>query len=150
MIVATCGEGGRGKHLVAAKPVREGQGYRAEVVYTLSDSKIIPYVPTSVVCGDLLFGFHDNGVVSCFKSDTGQTLWSEKPAGRFYGSPVCVNGVLYVMTTAGDVVVLRAGSTYELLAINPLGEKSHSTPAVGDGRLYFRTVSHLIAVGGGG
>jgi len=79
--------------------------------------------------------------------ENGKVLWSEKPAGRFYGSPICVSGVLYAMTIDGDVVVLRAGPAYELLAVNPLGEKSHATPAVGDGRMVLRTFSHLISIG---
>ncbi len=45
-------------------------------------------------------------------------------------------------------MVLRAGPKYELLAVNALGEKSHATPAVADGRMYLRTFSHLICIGG--
>jgi outer membrane protein assembly factor BamB len=97
----------------------------------------------------MLFTFHDNGLISCLDSATGETRWSEKPAGRFYGSPICVNGILYGVTTSGDVVVVRADPSYELLAVNPLGEKSHASPAVGDGRLYVRTFSHLICIGSG-
>ncbi|MHC4518104.1 MAG: outer membrane protein assembly factor BamB family protein [Planctomycetota bacterium] len=147
VILGTCGKGGRGVRLAAVRPGRGGQA--AAEVYHL-DSRIVPYVPTSVVYQGLLFTFHDNGQISCLKSDTGETVWSEKPAGRFYGSPVCVDGVLYAIATNGDVVVIRASSTYELLGVNALGEKSHSTPAVGDGRMYLRTVSHLTAIGGAG
>jgi len=150
MIFAACGEGGRGKRLVAVKPTREGQGYKAAEVYALSDSRIVPYVPTSVVHEGLLFTFHDSGLVSCLDVGTGRARWSEKPAGRFYGSPVCVNGIVYCVTIDGDVVVLRAGSTYELLAVNALGEKSHATPAVADGQMILRTVSHVMSVGSGG
>jgi len=31
--------------------------------------------------------------------------------------------------------------------VNPLGEKSHATPAVAGGRMYLRTYSHLISIG---
>ncbi len=48
----------------------------------------------------------------------------------------------------GDVVVIKAAETYELLAINPLGETSHTAPAVAGGRMYLRTYSHLFSVGG--
>ena len=44
--------------------------------------------------------------------------------------------------------VLRAGPTYELLAVNPLCEKSHATPAIADDVMYLRTYSHLISIGG--
>ena len=85
--------------------------------------------------------------VSCLRSETGEQLWREKPAGKFFGSPVWVNGRLYCITTEGEVVVIRAASTYELLAVNPLGERSHATPAVAGDKIYFRTFSNLISIG---
>jgi outer membrane protein assembly factor BamB len=112
------------------------------------DNSSTPYVPTSLASGGLLFTFHDQGYVSCLRSTTGEQLWREKPGGKFFGSPVWVNGKLYCITTKGEVVVIKAAPVYELLAINPLGEKSHATPAVADGRMYLRTYSHLICIGG--
>jgi len=46
------------------------------------------------------------------------------------------------------MVVLAASDRYQLLARFPLGERTHSTPAVADGSMYVRTVSHLMAIGG--
>jgi hypothetical protein len=68
--------------------------------------------------------------------------------GSYYGSPVCVGGRLYGVSRAGDVVVLAASERFRLLARNQLGEGSHSTPAVAGGRMYVRTFSHLLSVGG--
>jgi len=144
MILATCGAGGRGKRFTAVRP---GADNAAAEVFHL-ETREVPYVPCMVFCEGHIFAFHDSGQVSCLAADDGEVLWSEKPAGRFFGSPICVNGILYAVTVDGDVVVLRAGPIYELLAINPLGEKSHSTPAVGNGRLVLRTVEHLFSVGG--
>ena len=147
IVVATCGEGGRGIRLAAVRPPDAGSSAAPAEVYAL-DGGIVPYVPISVLHNGLLFGFHDQGTVSCLRSGTGEVLWSEKPAGKYFGSPVCVGDALYGITTDGNVVVLRAGPKYELLAVNRLGEKSHATPAVAGGRMYLRTYSHLIAVGG--
>jgi len=146
IVLATCGEGGRGIRLSAIGPP-DGATAEPKEVYGLQGNAV-PYAPTSVVHGEHFFGFHDSGLVSCFRVATGEVLWSQKPAGRYFGSPVCVNGVLYGITTDGDVVVLRAGPQYELLAVHPLGEKSQATPAVAQGRLFLRTHSHLICVGG--
>jgi outer membrane protein assembly factor BamB len=44
--------------------------------------------------------------------------------------------------------VLSATDQYELVARNPLGEDSRSTPSVAGGRMYLRTYSHLISLGG--
>ncbi len=98
--------------------------------------------------GDLVFLWSDKGVVSCVKADTGQILWKQRVGGNFSGSPVCVNDRLYCIAEDGEVVVLAAGDQYELTAKLPLGEDSRSTPAVAGGRMYLRTYSHLISLGG--
>jgi len=140
-LIGTCGQGGGGVRLVAVRP---GSG---EVVYETRGLQA-PYVPTPLAVGDLLFVCHDRGDISCLVAATGELLWSERPAGPFYGSPVCVDGKLYCTTKTGEVVVVRASRTYELLAINPLNEPSYATPAIAGGRMYLRTFSHLISIGG--
>jgi outer membrane protein assembly factor BamB len=147
LLIAACGKGGAGRQLVA---VRAGPRAKTEkpVVAYMCTGKSAPYVPTSLAKDGLLFTFHDQGDVSCLRIETGQVLWCEKPGGKFYGSPVWVNGLLYCINREGDVLVMKAGPAYELLAINSLGEKSQATPAVSGGRMYLRTYSHLISIGG--
>ena len=146
LLIGSCGDGSRGRCLVAVRPGSKSESYRPSQAYTIG-RETAPYVPTSIANEGLLFTFHDTGYVSCLRSATGEQLWREKPAGKFFGSPIWVSGKLYCITTSGDVVVIRAATTYELLAINPLGERSHSTPAISDGRIYLRTFSNLISIG---
>jgi len=107
------------------------------------------YVPTPIVVNKLLFTFMDNGTVACTQLATGRLLWKEKPAGAFYGSPICVNGNLYCITKEGKVLVIRADSTYKLLGINELGEGSFSTPVLCKSGMVFRTFTQLMMVGNG-
>jgi outer membrane protein assembly factor BamB len=145
-IAGTCGQGGRGVRLAVVEPMRSEDSYEPRELYGRK-SRTVPYVPTSVVHDGLLFTFHDGGVVSCLRGESGEVLWSEKPAGRFFGSPVCVNGILYCITTDGEVVVLEASAAYRLLAVNSMGEKSHATPAVAAARMYLRSLTHLMCIG---
>jgi len=147
LLIGTCGDAGSGKRLIAIKPGTKDESTPPIEAYKIDNSSA-PYVPTSLAKEDLLFTFHDQGYVSCLRSATGEQLWREKPAAKFYGSPVWVAGRLYCITIDGEVVVIEAAPTYKLLAVNPLGEKSHATPAVADDRMYLRTFSHLICVGG--
>ena len=87
-------------------------------------------------------------MVTCADLRTGKINWRERVPGSYYTSPICVGDRLYGVSREGEVIVLAAAKEYELLARNPLGEGSHSTPAVADGRLYLRTFSHLISLGG--
>ena len=147
LLVGSCGDGGRGKRLIAIRPGSSDGSIQPKEAYSI-DSGYRPYVPTSIAKGGLLFTFLDLGHVSCWNSATGKQLWEEKPAGKFFSSPVCVDGKLYCITMDGDVIVIKAADTYELLAINPLGETSHAVPAVAGGRMYLRTYSQLFSIGG--
>jgi len=147
LIVGTCGQGGGGKRIIAIKPPTSDSNSPKEA-YSSEDRATTPYVSTSLYKDGLLFSFHDRGTICCRSAATGKLLWSEKPAGGFYGSPVWVDGRLYCITREGDVVVLKAAPEYELLAVNSLGEKSDATPALADERIYLRTTFHLICLGG--
>ena len=145
LVIAACGDGGVGKRLTAVRPGRRDGAVHATEAYKI-DTGIRPYVPTFLSKDGLLFVFYDSGNVACLRSATGERQWQEKPAGKFFGSPVWVSGRLYCITMDGDVVVLKAADKYELLAINPLGETSHAAPAVAGERMYLRTYSHLFCI----
>jgi len=146
LLIGSCGNGGSGKRLIAVRPGSSDGSIPPTEAYSI-DKGYRPYVPTSIAKEGLLFTYHDRGYVSCRNSDTGRLLWEEKPAGRFFSSPVWVDGNLYCITMDGDVVVIKAAETYELLAINPLGETSHAAPAIAGGRMYLRTYSQLFSIG---
>ena len=141
LIFGSTGSGGGGNYVAAVRP-----GPNAELAYTVRNSA--PYVPTVVARDGLMYLFYDRGVISCARVDSGEVLWRERHDAGFSGSPVLADGKVYIIDDEGTVVVLAASDEYRLLAENPLGEASRRTPAIAGGRLYFRTVSHLISVGG--
>ena len=146
LITISCGSGGGGNFLVAVHPKGKGEPMGGEVAFKVDKNG--PYVPTPVAYKNWLFLISDGGIAICVDVKTGQVVWQKRVGGTFYSSIVCVDGKLYCTSTDGEVIVLAATDTYELLARNPLGETSHSTPAVAGGRLYLRTVNHLMCVGG--
>lgn len=131
------------KEVIAVRPERDGPPKR---IYTIDRG--VPLVATPLVKDDMLFLWSDEGLVSCHDLATGRSLWRERVGGSYYGSPVCVDKHLYCISREGEVVVIAAAKKFEAVARVPLGEGSHSTPAVADGRMYLRTFSHLVSVGG--
>jgi outer membrane protein assembly factor BamB len=107
-----------------------------------------PLYTTSLVKDGLLLLWNEWGVVTCADARTGEVHWRERVPGSYYSSPVCLGDRLGNVSREGDFVVLAAAKRYGMLAVNRLGEGSHSTPAVANGRLYLRTFTHLFAVGG--
>jgi outer membrane protein assembly factor BamB len=55
---------------------------------------------------------------------------------------------IYCATTKGEMIVLATGDAFQVLARNPLLEGTHSTPCVDGGRIYLKTFTHLVCIGG--
>lgn len=162
LVLGTCGSGGGGNYLVAVRPpaasaaggpgagVAGGDAAKAhkepELAYKLTKS--IPYVPTSIVKDGVAYLWGDKGILSGVVAATGEVLWQRRVDAAFSGSPVLIGDRMFCMSEGGEVIVARASREFEELARNPLGEGSHSTPAVAGGRLYLRTFTKLRAIGG--
>ena len=146
LIFGSCGTGGVGRQMFAVRPGNAATGAKAEVAYELKGS--LPYVCTPVAYGDLLFSWFDRGVVTCLDAPSGKIHWRERIGGDYFSSPVRVADRIYCVSREGEVVVLAASKTFKELGRIDLEERSNSTPAIADGRMYPRTVSHLMSIGG--
>jgi outer membrane protein assembly factor BamB len=143
LVLISSGVGGNGKYLAAARPGSDNSG--PTEAYRLQQG--IPNVPTPVVAGDLLFLWHDRGVVQCHDVSTGRQHWRERVGGDFHSSPLRIGNRIFCASRGGEMLVLAADSKFKLLARNPLDEPCHATPAVAHDRLYVRTESTLLCIG---
>jgi outer membrane protein assembly factor BamB len=108
------------------------------------------YMQTPLVYGDYLYNCRDNGVLSVYNANTGERKYQQRLSrggGGFTASPVAADGKVFFTSEEGDVYVVKAGPTYELLATNALDEVTMASPAISEGKLFFRTRTHLVAVG---
>lgn len=142
LVFGTTGSGGGGNYVVACKP-----GPSPEVVYEIK--REAPYVPTPVARGDLIFLWSDAGVARCVEASTGKELWKNRTSGRaFFGSPVRAGDKIFCVDDGGLVVCIAADRNFQELGKTELKEECRSTPAIAGGKMYVRTVSHLVCIGG--
>jgi outer membrane protein assembly factor BamB len=108
------------------------------------------YTPSPVLHDGKLYMVTDNGMVSCFNALTGEPYYQQQrlpQAYNFKASPVGANGKLYLATEEGDVVVLKMGEKFEVLATNKMGDEMFvASPAIAEGSLYLRTQAALYCV----
>jgi len=69
-----------------------------------------------------------------------------RPA-MFVASPVAYEGKILLTSEEGETFILKAGSKYELLRSNALGEAVYASPAIANGNLFIRGEKHLFAIG---
>lgn len=144
LVVASFGFGTKGTRMVGVRPNPD----KPEPDIVIDLKQTVPLTCTPLAYKGRLYCLTDDGRITCLRLTNGELLWRDKLPSRFFGSPICVNGRIYVMSMDGEAFVLATGDKFELLARNPLGELSYATPAVAFGRLYMRTQEHLICIGG--
>ncbi len=145
-IIGTCGSGGGGNYLVAVKPSKTETGFEAQMEFRVR--RAAPYVPTPIYKNDRLYLWNDGGIVSCIDTKTGETLWSERVGGRYFGSPILLDDRILCVSDTGEAVWVAAADEFKILGRVQLPEGSNATPAFVNGTLYLRTESGLISVGG--
>lgn len=110
------------------------------------------YTPSPVLQDNKLYFVTDTGMLTCLNATTGAPYYQQQRLPKpysFKSSPVAVNGKLYLATENEDVVVVKMGEKFEVLATNTLADQMFiATPAVAGGDIYLRGQSTLFCIRG--
>jgi outer membrane protein assembly factor BamB len=141
--------GYRNPNLLAVKLGREGDLTGTDAI-VWQNQRGNSYTPSPVLHDGKLYVVTDSGMLSCFDAKTGKAFYQQQRLPKpynFKASPVGVNGKLYLATEEGDVVIVKMGETYEVLATNTLeGQMFIGTPAIADGEIYLRGQNTLFCI----
>ena len=106
-----------------------------------------PYISSLVLYQGLIYMANDAGVASCFDAKTGEKVWQARTEGIFSASPVAGDGKVYLVSETGEIIVLKAGREFVVLARNDLGERMVASPAISGGQLFIRTDGYIFCIG---
>ena len=106
------------------------------------------YIPTPIFYDGILYTFDNSGVLTAYDGKSGERIYRARVGGggSFAASPIAADGKLYFSNEDGDVIVARAGRTYQELAKNSMKEVIMSTPAISDGTIVVRTLGHVYGI----
>lgn len=115
-----------------------------------SQTKGNSYTPSPVIFENKLYVLTDSGMVSCYNARTGVPYYHQTrlpKAYSFKSSPVGANGKLYLASENEDVIVLRMGEKFEVLATNTMPDEIFiATPAITGGELFLRSKTRLYCI----
>lgn len=105
-------------------------------------------IGTGIIIGKHLYMVNEQFIAQCIEIETGKDVWQSRiPQGALWGSPVLVDGRMYVTNQNGTTIVFKPNTEkFELLAENALDERSNSTPAISNGQMFVRTFKHLYCI----
>ena len=105
-----------------------------------------PYLSSPILYRNHLYVCTTNGILRCYEADDGKQLYQVRLGGNYTASPVAADGKLYLVSEAGDISVVSAGPSFELLSKNPMGQTCLATPAIAEGILVVRTQHALCGI----
>ncbi len=108
------------------------------------------YSASPVLHDGILHYVTDRGMVSAFDAKTGEQHYHQQRLPETYNfkaSPVAANGKIYLASEQGDVIVIKTGKEYEVLAVNKMGDEVFvASPVILDGDLYLRSEDELFCI----
>jgi outer membrane protein assembly factor BamB len=108
--------------------------------------KIRRSISTGAVYNGLLFYADFSGFLHCLDANTGKPYWVHDLLAAVWGSPMVIDGKVYIGDEDGDVVVLEAGKEKKVLAQNNMGSSVYMTPVPANGTLFIGNRNQLFAI----
>ena len=109
-----------------------------------------PYVPSPVLHGDVIYFLSgNNGVLTAIDINTGSVHYGPMRLPNIkmvYSSIVAAGEKVYIASRDGDVVVIKHGPEFEILAENKLEDSFNASPAIVGSELYLRGSQNLYCI----
>ncbi len=101
---------------------------------------------TVAIKDGLLFVADFSGLFHCLDAKTGIPYWTHDMLAAAWGSPMIVEGKVYIGDEDGDVSVFKLDKKMELLAENSMSNSVYSTPVVANNTLFIANKDHVFAI----
>lgn len=132
-------------NLIAIDPaVSSADGTAGSILWKAEGS--MPDICSPISDGRLVWTLDTEGVLGCYDILDGSRVYTEDLDGVFQASPSLAGGTLYVLTTKGKMMLLKADRTFEKRSEQELGEEIYASPAFAPGRIYLRGIHHLYCI----
>ena len=91
-----------------------------------------------------------SGFLHCLDAKTGQVYWVHDMFAAVWGSPLAVDGKVYLGDEDGDVVIMQAGKVKKVIGEMNMGSSVYSSPVPAHGALFIVNRNQLYALADGG
>jgi outer membrane protein assembly factor BamB len=108
--------------------------------------KIRRSISTGAIYNGLLFYSDFSGFLHCLDENTGKPYWTHDLLSAVWGSPMVIDGKVYLGDEDGDVVVLEAGKEKKLIASMNMGSSVYATVVPANGTLFVMNRNELWAL----
>ena len=131
-------------HLYAIDPTKRGDITTTGKLWQYD--KIRRSISTGSIFNGILFYSDFSGFLHALDAKTGKPFWTHDMFAAIWGSPMVIDGKVYLGDEDGDVAVLAADRTMKLIAESNMGSSVYSTPVPANGTLFVVNRNQLFAL----
>ncbi len=131
-------------HLYCIDPTKRGDITESGRVWHYD--KIRRSISTGAIQDGLIYYADFSGFLHCLDLKTGKPYWVHDMLAAMWGSPLLVDGKIYLGDEDGDVVVLQAGKEKKLIAEMNMGSSIYSSAVPANGALFIMNRNQLYAL----
>ena len=134
--------------MFAVNPDGAGDITGTNVIWKKQGRQSQNQMQTPVIRDGLIYTADTRNMITCIDAATGAEVWTEHVTSSFNASPLFIDGNVWFFSVRGDVLVLKAGRNFEVVARNQLDSGIWATPAVVRNSMIIRTEKYLYRIGG--
>jgi outer membrane protein assembly factor BamB len=108
--------------------------------------KIRRSISTPAIKDGIVYQPDFSGFLYALDAKTGKELWQHDLFAAVWGSPLLVDGKIYVGDEDGDVVIMAEGRTKKVIAELNMGSSVYSTPVPANGALFISNRNQIYAL----
>ena len=108
--------------------------------------KIRRSISTGALYNGILFYSDFSGFLHALDAKTGKPYWTHDMFAAIWGSPIVIDGKVYLGDEDGDVTIIAADKALKVVAENNMGSSVYSTPVPANGTLYVVNRNQLWAL----
>jgi len=136
-------------HLYGIDATKKGDITESGKIWHLGDKDFGRTMSTVAIKDGLLYACDLDGFLNCLDVKTGKVIWKHDLFAAVWGSPILIDGKIYIGDEDGDVAILQHGKEKKLINEINMGEAVYTTPSPANGVLYIASRSKLYAIQNG-
>ena len=103
-------------------------------------------ISTGAIYNGILFYSDFSGFLHALDAKSGKQLWKHDMFAAIWGSPIVIDGKVFLGDEDGDVTILNADKALKVVAENNMGSSVYSTATPANGVIYIVNRNQLVAV----
>ena len=131
-------------HLYAIDPTKRGDITTTGQIWHYDD--IRRSISTGALYNGVLYYSDFSGFLHAVDAKTGKQVWKHDMFAAIWGSPIVIDGKVYLGDEDGDVTILNADRTMKVVAENNMGSSVYSTAVPANGTLFIVNRNQLVAL----